>query len=150
MKRISNRKFLSFVALLLVFCTVFAGSAGAAGPELDVDVPPIEPVDPLVHFQWIYATISINSAGKASCYSNVSSYDRSNQVYLTMYLQRIQNGNWTTIKYASANGTGLASLPYTRYVSPGYYYRTYVVAWIYTSSGAFVEMGSSASNAIYY
>lgn len=70
---------------------------------------------------------------------------------LIMELQHSSNGrDWDTVKSWDTSADGLVSLEKNLYVSPGYSYRIYATADVYTSSGTFVESAPTMSLIVDY
>lgn len=98
----------------------------------------------------IVASISISSAGKATCTGYASAYFNTDEIRMTLYLQRLEDGKWVTVKYWPATGHGYLAMEAYRYVVPGYYYHTLTMVSVYDSAGKYIEGASCASRAFYY
>lgn len=138
-----KRRTLSLIALVLLMTSMLVIPASAAE-----ETPTVSPR--YVNILAFTASISVNSSGKASCYSFVETANTSHTIYLTIGVQRYVDGYWTTIKSWNTSGTGEVSLDKSRYVTSGYYYRTAATATVYTSSGSYVEAVTIYSQSYYY
>ena len=138
-----KRRILAVLSLILILTSVLVLPANAA--EETSNVSPR-----YVNIIGITASIGVNSSGKASCYSFVETANSSYTIYLVLGLQRYKDGYWTTIKEWSGSGTGEVTMDKSRYVTPGYYYRTAASATVYTSGGSYVESTTIYSQSDYY
>lgn len=138
-----KKKSASLVALLMLAVCLLSIPAQAA-------VPPT--ADPCYeNLRTFYATIEIDDNGLATAYSYASCSTASYTITLTVYLQKKTGTNtWSTVTSGSASDTKAVSKGVSRYVVPGYYYRTKGVATVYTSSGTYVETASIYSGSKYY
>lgn len=82
---------------------------------------------------------NINSNGKATCYASVESWYDTDTVDLTMELQRLEDGTWTTIKTWTGSGTHFTTLDKIWYVLTSYEHRIKVTAKIYNAAGVLLE-----------
>lgn len=142
-----KRRLVAILSLVLILASVLVMPASAA------DIPAAETVTVTpryVNIMGFAASIGINSSGKASCYSYVETANSSYTIYLTLGLQRYEDGYWTTIKSWDGSGTGEVEMDKSRYVISGYYYRTAATATVYTSGGSYVEMVTIYSQSDYY
>lgn len=137
-----KRKTASIISVLLLAVCLLSIPAQAAVP------PTVSPCYEDIHT--FYATIVIDDNGLATGYSYISTATSSYTVYLTVYLQKLSGGSWSNLTSGSSTDTRAASKTLTRYVTPGYYYRTKGVASVYTSSGKFVESATIYSKNQYY
>lgn len=99
-----------------------------------------------VNISALNAGLSINSSGRANCTGNVTLYNRSNTVGLSVQLQKYANGGWSTVKVwsISARGNTPARIVNAYYVSSGKY-RVSCTAKIYNASGALLEIQTAYS-----
>lgn len=97
----------------------------------------------------IYSSLSINSAGAASCSSSATAISPSYEVNLTMTLQRYDNG-WKTVKEWDGSNDWSASLSGTWYVVSGYDYRVEAKATIKNTSGKTLETATVHSTIVEY
>lgn len=98
----------------------------------------------------IAASINISAAGKVTCTGYADSDFSTDEIRMTLYLQRLENGTWVTIKYWKGTGYGDLTMEAYRYVVPGYYYHTLTMVSVYNSAGKYIEGASCASRAFYY
>ena len=143
-----SKRLLSLVAVILIAASMSSLPVSAFAQEVE-PIEPVDPVEPYVDLIMIAASCNISSSGLASCYGYAETATTSYTVYLTLELQRYNNG-WNTIKTWSTHGTRYAELSKNRYVSSGYYYRVVATATVYTSSGNYVESASATSPNRYY
>lgn len=138
-----KRRTISLIALVLLMASILVMPASAAE-----ETPTVTPR--YVNIMGFNASISVNSSGKAACYSFVETANTSYTIYLSIALQRYKDGAWTTIKSWSGSGTGEVEMDKSWYVTSGYYYRTSATATVYTSGGSFVESVTIRSQSDYY
>lgn len=144
-----KRRIVAFLSLVLILGSVLVLPAGAAAGEAPAaETAAVTPR--YVNIIGMYAAISVNSSGKALCYSFVETANTSYTIYLNITLQRYKDGYWTAVKTWSGSGTGEVTLDKARYVTRGYYYRTAASATVYTSGGDFVESQTIYSQNYYY
>lgn len=133
------------IAVLVLSLTVGMVPAAAAVAN---DEPEIQPY--YIDLYQVAASINISSAGKATCNGYANTYNTTDEIRMTLYLQRLENGTWVTIKYWSGTGHKSLGMEAYRYVVPGYYYHTLTMVSIYDSAGKYIESASCASRAFYY
>jgi len=141
--RVKKRGLATALCILLLF-SMFAPTASAAAEREKIT-------------QSRYSRIAIfsidlyiNISGLSYPYSNIKlSYD-TDTANLTMELQQLNGGKWTTIKSWDTSGSGTVYLDKTWYVSPGYSYRVYTTAKVYNSSGILLETAFATSNSVNY
>lgn len=92
----------------------------------------------------------INSSGKSTCYSKVTTADWSDNIDLTMELQRLEGKDWTTIKTWNTSGTHIVSLDKTWYVVSGYDFRLKITSKITDSNGVWRETATDYSYTVTY
>lgn len=98
----------------------------------------------------IAASIDITSAGKAICGGYATTYNSTDEIRMSLYLQRLEDGKWVTVKCWNGVGHKGLTMEAYRYVVPGYYYHTLTMVSIYNSAGKYIEGASCASRAFYY
>lgn len=98
----------------------------------------------------ISANINISNAGKATCTGYADSDFSTDELRMTLYLQRLEDGKWVTVKSWSATGYSYLAMEAYRYIVPGYYYHTLTMVSVYNSAGKYIESASCASRAVYY
>ena len=101
------------------------------------------------HTDMVYSRLSIdNFWGVATCEGELLAYDDV-PVEIKVYLQVHKDGEWQTVKswYASDMMHVYTSKTYAIY--RGYEYRTYVVGYVYNSSGYLVEIVDGAHSMWY-
>jgi hypothetical protein len=120
-------------------------SALAANAATDLIVQPY-----FTHINIATCGMDINSSGKASMSSTMIAYSSVDKVRLKNYLQRYDNGSWTTIKSWSQTTEGTRAFwSKTYYVNSGYYYR--LKTYFYTYNGStIIESTSATSSNVYY
>lgn len=90
--------------------------------------------------------LGIDSNGKSTSYSKVTSSYGTDKINLTMELQQKIDGKWTTIKTWTNSGTFSVSLDdKIWYVEEGYDYQTVATAYVYNSKGVWQETASATS-----
>lgn len=133
------------IAVLVLSLTVGMMPAAAAQTNDESEIQPC-----YIDLFQIAASIDISSSGKATCTGFADVYPSNDEIRMTLYLQRLENGKWVTLKYWSATGHVSLGMEAYRYVVPGYYYHTLTMVAIYDSAGKYVESASCASRAFYY
>lgn len=133
------------IAVLVLSLTV--GMVPAAAVQTN-DESAIQPC--YIDLYQIAASINISTAGKATCTGYADTYKTTDEIRMTLYLQRLENGTWVTIKYWQDSGYDDLTMSKYWYVVPGYYYHTLTMVAIYDSAGKYVESASCASRAFYY
>jgi hypothetical protein len=93
----------------------------------------------------------ISSSGNASMSSSIVTYNGTvDQVRMNNYLQRYNNGLWTTVNNWSQTTQGTsAAWSQSYYVSSGYSYRLRTYFYAYDGS-TIIESTSATSSSIYY
>lgn len=143
MKTKKRTRFL--VAVLVLSLAV--GMVPAAAVETN-DVSEIQPC--YIDLYQIAASINISTAGKATCNGYATTYNTTDEIRMTLYLQRLEDGKWVTLKYWSSTGHSYLAMEAYRYIVPGYYYHTLTMVSIYDSTGKYIESATCASRAAYY
>lgn len=133
------------IAVLILSLTVGMVPAAAAQTNDESEIQPC-----YIDLSLISASIDISTAGKATCNGYATTYHDTDEIRMTLYLQRLEDGKWVTVKYWSATGHKYLAMEAYRYVVPGYYYHTLTMVAIYDSAGKYVESASCASRAFYY
>lgn len=147
MKKHATKRCLSvLLSVIIVYSCSFAFAADATSLS-DATNP--------VTVQWanvdcIAAGLSISTSGKATCAFNIELSNSTDTATVYMYLQRLDDGNWTNVSSWAKTGSGDFSGSNYCYVASGYYYRNHVAAYVYDSSGNFVEYVSKNSPQQYY
>lgn len=143
MKTKKRTRFL--IAVLVLSLAV--GMVPAAAVEMN-DVSEIQPL--YQDLSLISASIDISAAGKATCNGYATTYNTTDEIRMTLYLQRYEDGKWVTIKYWSATGHKSLIMEGYWYVVPGYKYHTLTMVSIYDSTGKYIEGAACASRAFSY
>ncbi|MCB5925251.1 hypothetical protein NE584_03925 [Clostridium sp. DFI.5.61] len=95
------------------------------------------------HIALLYAELSINENGYASCGAECA-LNANSTAKAVLELQQKKGSTWETIKEWSASGRKI-SFDKAQFVASGYDYRLKISADIYDSNGNFVEDGTSYS-----
>ena len=133
-----KKRVISFlIALMLIVCSIPAYAA-QAGNEAPLTGPEIQPR--------LLTNISVSlskSGSQLKLYTSVICNNTKERIYLTVYLQRYQNGSWQNYSTYTAQGTGDCLI--AKYVTPpsGYSYRIYAV--VSNSS-----LATKYSNSVYF
>jgi hypothetical protein len=124
--------------LLLVVLALTAGTAAAA----DLDAAGDYGVR-YSGIQSLSASLDISGAGLADCTGSVTLSNNTYRVYLTVALEQLTGGGWSTVTYWMSFGTGYAGtyLAQSYYVSSGTY-RVRSTATVFNAQGGFVEQGT--------
>lgn len=133
------------IAALVLSLTVGMVPATAVQANDESEIQPC-----YIDLYQIAANINISTAGKATCTGYATTYNNTDEIRMTIYLQRYENGKWVTVKYWSATGHDYLAMEAYRYVVPGYKYHTLTMVSIYDSTGKYVEGAACASRACYY
>jgi len=139
-----KRRILSLAALVLLLTSMLAIPVAAVTEDSTTVTPRY------VNIAVFYASVGVNSSGKASSYAYVETANSTYDIHLEMALQRYKDGYWSNVKTWSGDGTGEKSLDKSWYVTSGYYYRTAATATVRTSGGSFVEAVTIYSQSDYY
>jgi len=134
------------ITLLLSIVLVFGVITPTAFATADNDI--MHP-----RYSRIYSIVTdldIDSSGKSTCNCKVRSGTATDTVDLTMELQRLENGNWNTIKTWTSSGTRLAYLAKNWYVLSGYDYQLRITAEVYDSDGNLMETQVDYSKTVSY
>lgn len=137
---------------IITLCFVFAFIVVPVNAEVEIENTEAENL--LIRPMFTNISVFLNdfditSNGKAILTSSVNARNV-DECRVSMYLQRYQNGSWTTIKHWSATESGkLCGLGKTWYVTSGYQYRMISYAYVY-QDGKFVESTSYTSRSIVY
>lgn len=90
--------------------------------------------------------LEINSIGKACCAATLTCYAGTDSNRISAYLQRYNNGTWTTLQHWTQDTTGSRGTLYKEYyVTSGYQYRLRVYYYAYEGSNT-----ESATGTDYY
>ena len=134
-----NRLF-AIISILLLLCTLVSFPVYAIDLDPDTPVDPEEPDAPFVDISYCNAGCSINSNGLALASSYAQTAHTSNEIYISISLERYKDGYWQHYAGSWSNsGTGYCTSYKYYYVVPGYYYRTSAMITVLTSSGSYVE-----------
>ena len=142
------KKFTVFLLVVFVAFSLFLPTVALAESS--------DKVDPGAQIRWtyihtVYNWMGINDSGKATMVSDMDTYSGSvTQVRMTNYLQRYQNGSWTTVNSWSQTTPGTyAYWSNTYYVYQGYNYRLLTYFYAYNGS-TLLESTSLTSGSVYY
>lgn len=93
------------------------------------------------------AAIDITNSGYAKCVSDIEVNNSSNEIDLTMSLQRSSNKGrtWSTIKTWDTSDYGFTALEEGWYVTSGYSFRVKATAEVFDESGNLLESDSIIS-----
>lgn len=133
------------IAVLVLSLVVGMVPADAAQINNESEIQPC-----YIDLAQIAASINISAAGKATCTGYATTYFNTDEIRMTLYLQRLEDGKWVTVKYWNGIGHKGLTMEAYRYVVPGYYYHTLTMVSIYDSAGKYIEGASCASRAFYY
>lgn len=133
------------IAVLVLSLTVGMVPAAAAMAPDESEIQPC-----YINLYQVAASINISTAGKATCNGYAMTHHDTDEIRMTIYLQRYENGKWVTINYWSATGHGSLMMEANYYVVPGYKYHTLTMVSIYDATGKYVEGAACASRACYY
>lgn len=137
------KKLLSLLLSLALVFSVLAPATFAADAE---DTP--QPF--YVRIATFNIDFDIASDGKSTCYSKVTSAYLTDTVDVTMELQRVNNGDWETVKTWTGSGTRQVSLDKIWYVLSGYTYQLCITAEVYDANGNLKETETEYSTLIKY
>lgn len=147
-KQIAKRYLSILLAMALAYsCSTFAFAANATSVR-DTSNP--------ITVQWtrtdfLAASLSISASGKATCSFNIELTYPTDTATVYMNFQRLVDGKWTTMWTWSKNGSGdFSGSQFYNLSKTGYYYRNSVDAYVYDSSGNFVEYVRQDSPQKYY
>lgn len=117
------RKTLILIAVLAIITSGLAAVFATADDGNSID------------FMYIMSTsteLDITSSGKACCTARISCYPGTDSNRISAYLQRYENGTWTTVQSWVKNTTGSEGYMYNeKYISSGYQYRLKVYFYAY-------------------
>lgn len=137
---------------MIIFCLIFILSAipvNATQELEDIDNENLIMQPKFTNISVFLNDFDITGTGKAILTSSVNARNV-DECEINMYLQRYQNGNWTTIKNWSTRESGtFCGLGQTWYVVSGYQYRMSTFAYVY-QKGSLVESTSFTSRSIVY
>lgn len=133
------------IAVLVLSLVVGMVPAAAAQTNDESEIQPY-----YIDLFQITANINISNAGKATCTGYATTYNSTDEIRMTLYLQRLEDGKWVTVKSWSSTGHDYLAMEAYRYIVPGYYYHTLTMVSIYDSAGKYIEGASCASRAVYY
>lgn len=94
-------------------------------------------------------SFDITDSGKAIVESALSARD-CDEVRISMYLQRYENGQWTNVKHWAETRSGLSMLLSKKwYITKGYQYRMKSYGYVY-SNGQVIESTTHVSDSKVY
>lgn len=135
------------MGVIVLMALFFAVPAYAAVEAQSVNAQEMGTLSPqYTYISRLVSGLSIDSFGKSTSIGDVSIYEGSNTVVLTVQLQKFNGSSWNTIKTWSDSGAGLAGV----YITQDYYvvsgtYRVCATAQVYNSSGQLLETQSAYS-----
>lgn len=151
MRHTQKRRIISVLCLALILCSTLVLPVSAAEPSSISAASTGTTISPrYVNIIVFTSSIDINSSGKATCNSYVQTANSSHQIYLSITLQRYEDGSWKNVKTWSGYDIGIAELTKSYYIVSGYCYRTAASATVYTSGGSYVESSTIYSQSYCY
>lgn len=139
-----------FLSILLAITIVYSCSLAFAASDIGKKDPSDDITVRWTNTDAIAAGLSINNRGKATCGFDVELTNSTDTGTVYMYLQRLKDGTWTSIKSWSASGSDNFYGSEYYYVTSGYSYRVHIALYVYNSSGNFVEYAQQDSPVKYY
>ncbi len=140
-----------FICMLLVFLIAAFFITPVYAADKGNSLGPPEIVPQFTHIWVLTPGLEINSSGKATCIGDVTIYDDTFTIVLTVELQKLGNNNWDTIKTWTKSGIGKsgALIVESYYVAKGTY-RVSANAKVYNTSGTLLENRSLYSRTVTY
>lgn len=89
-----------------------------------------------------------DSTGLATC-TGMIDIRTTDPVKIVLYLQKYEDGTWSTIKRWESNGSMCAALSKQIYVSKGYTYRLCAYGYVYDAEGTQLEADSGITSRYY-
>lgn len=121
--KLTKRLIALILCVTAVFSTTFAYAA-AIGPDSSINITPYQGWTQL---NTTSNSFDISSKGMASMSAETIGFSSSTEVTVAMYLERLQNGKWTTVSGMSWSDSETSEfvvvLSKTRAVVSGYNYR---------------------------
>ena len=140
------KKILIFVLVITLFCSVSI-TGYASDKEALVEKPSVSGVK-MTYIKSVYTSLSISSSGRSNSYARIITYSGVDEVKISMYLQRYDNG-WKTVKHWAQNfDDTYAYLSKNWYVMSGYEYR--VLSYFYAYEGSNSESTYLIHDGVWY
>lgn len=137
---------IGYICLLLLLSSVPV-QANSNIEQIFDKTPVIQPR--FTNIRFFDNTFDIADNGKASVTSLLAA-NGSNQITISAYLQKYQNGRWTTVKHWTTTQKGSqAALGVSWYITSGYQYRLVSYGYVY-SAGKLLESTSYTSSTRWY
>lgn len=141
-----SKVFLLFLSVMFIF-TIVPINASTDIETTENETVIIQPK--FTNITVFYNDFYITDQGKAVLTSSIDARNV-DECKISMYLQKYQNGSWTTVKHWSATESGtFCGLGKTWYVVGGYQYRMVTYAYTYLQ-GTMVESTYYASKSKIY
>lgn len=132
-------KFVAFFVTLILITYIY--------PTYANDSELMQPF--FTHINAFYNDFNINTQGKALLTSSIDARD-GDSITISMYLQREENGSWTTVKHWTTNQIGtLAVLGESWYVVKGHKYRMLTYGYVYNDSKIIESVTHTSRNILY-
>ena len=134
--------------VLVVMILLSSGSAVMAANDLESDsVYSVQ----YVGLQTISASLSINGFGIASVGGGATCSVSNYTVYLTVALEKLSGGSWSTVTYWTSSGTGFVGTSISQqYAVARGTYRVRSTATVFNAQGGYVEQASGYSASVTY
>ncbi len=140
------KKILTLALVIALLCCVSITGYAEDNEEM-TEKAPVSGVK-MTYINSVYTSLSISSSGLSSSYTFIMAYPGVDEVRISMYLQRYDNG-WKTVKHWAQDFTGTyGSLSKNWYVAKGYNYR--VLAYFYAYDGSDSESISRTFGSVWY
>lgn len=143
-----KRKLKQVICVLLgtmLFCTARVGAYTECETEYSGEISP--QYEEIVS---IFASISIDESGLASCQCTASTDPADRTIKLKMELQQMQSSGWETIKTWSVTGISPRTLRKSYVVKSGYNYKVCATVTVLDKYGNEIEQGTHFSNIEFY
>jgi hypothetical protein len=141
-----SRKILTFLLVVIMLCSISITSFAAENEELAERAPDVGVR--MTYISSVYIALSISPSGLSNSYARILAYDGVDEVRISMYLQRYDNG-WKTVNHWAKNFDGTYGyLSKDWYVTSGYEYR--VLAYYYAYEGNNTESLSRIYDGVWY
>lgn len=122
------------IAYLMILVALFSVSVV---PGFAVELPGASEIMPCYDYtKSVYADLSISESGTATATSKITGYPgTTTRVYITMYLERIKDGEWETVEsWSDSAASYRLTLEENVNVSKGYTYRVRVSFYSYSGT----------------
>ena len=122
------------IAYLMILVALFSVSVV---PGFAVELPGESEIMPCYDYtKSVYADLSISESGTATATSKITGYPgTTTRVYITMYLERIKDGEWETVEsWSDSAASYRLTLEENVNVSKGYTYRVRVSFYSYSGT----------------